>query len=226
MDIFFQAVFACTVALAAAAYNGPLAGGVPASLYPAGVSPQACPNYPNCANPAVAANPAAAAPYNAAPYAGYNSAPAYNPAPQYNAAPAYNGGYNQNALDSGEYTGDGDYHGEGLAESGAYGQQGNHLTLPPFFLYIVTLICFCSLQQRSQLQPSASLQPSARLQPSPICTQLRSTRRPSTSWSRSRLLPQLPLLPLSQARQPADKLLLCILYKQEYSNVLFENTFM
>lgn len=37
-----------------AAYHGPLAGGLPASLYPAGVNPQSCPNYPHCANPAVA----------------------------------------------------------------------------------------------------------------------------------------------------------------------------
>lgn len=107
----FQAVFACVVAVAVAVYNGPLAGGVPASLYPAGVSPQACPNFPHCTNPALAANPNAPAP-----------PAAYAPAPygQYNPQPAYNGGYN-NALDSGVYTGDGDYHGEGLAESGAYG---------------------------------------------------------------------------------------------------------
>lgn len=185
MDMFFQAVFACTVALAAAAYNGPLAGGVPASLYPAGVSPQACPNYPNCANPAVAANPAAAAPYGAAPYAapygGYNPAPAYNPAPQYNAAPAYNGGYNQNALDSGEYTGDGDYHGEGLAESGAYGQQGTQLTLPLF--KIVNIFVF-SLQLTTAL---------------PVTTQRLRTTQPPTPQATANP----PKYPLESTLAPA-----------------------
>lgn len=39
------------------AYNGPLAGGVPAHQYPAGISPEACPNFPNCDNPSLAANP-------------------------------------------------------------------------------------------------------------------------------------------------------------------------
>lgn len=103
------------------AWHGPLAGGVPAHQFPAGVSPQACPNYPNCNNPAVAAAPNAPGAYPGA----YNQG-AYNPG-------AYNGGYNagaynpgaynggNNALDNGQYTGDGDYHGEGLAESGAYG---------------------------------------------------------------------------------------------------------
>lgn len=108
------------MAAAVAVYNGPLAGGVPASLYPAGVSPQACPNFPHCTNPALAANPNAPAPYAAPAQYG-----------QYNAGPQYNG--NPNALNSGAYTGDGDYRGEGLAESGAYGDvsQGNtkHLIL-------------------------------------------------------------------------------------------------
>ncbi|CAH1990979.1 unnamed protein product [Acanthoscelides obtectus] len=49
-------VVACSVALASAAYNGPLAGGQPAHLFPAGVDPKACPNFPNCENPAVAVN--------------------------------------------------------------------------------------------------------------------------------------------------------------------------
>ena len=110
------ALFASFVVAAFAAYNGPLAGGVPASLFPAGISPHACPNYPHCANPSVAANPNAPAPY-AAP-APYNAPAHYG---QYNPAPAYQGGYDQNALNSGVYTGDGDYHGEGLAESGAFG---------------------------------------------------------------------------------------------------------
>lgn len=113
------------MAAATAVWNGPLAGGVPAAQYPAGVSPQACPNFPHCTNPAVAATPNAPAP--AIPYGGYagqyggqyGGAPAYNAPYNAPAVPQY-GGY-QSALDKGEYTGDGDYHGEGLAESGAYG---------------------------------------------------------------------------------------------------------
>ncbi|KAF5304685.1 hypothetical protein FQA39_LY09462 [Lamprigera yunnana] len=108
------ALFAFFVAAASAVYNGPLAGGVPASLYPAGISPHACPNYPHCANPSLAANPNAPAPYAAA-------APVPAHYGQYNAAPAYQGGYDQNVLNKGGYTGDGDYHGEGLAEAGAFG---------------------------------------------------------------------------------------------------------
>ncbi|CAH1164182.1 unnamed protein product [Phaedon cochleariae] len=50
------AVIACSLALASAAYNGPLAGGQPADLFPAGVDPKACPNFPVCSNPAVAVN--------------------------------------------------------------------------------------------------------------------------------------------------------------------------
>ncbi|XP_030759526.1 uncharacterized protein LOC115884945 [Sitophilus oryzae] len=115
-----------------AAYHGPLAGGLPADLYPAGVSPQACPNFPNCANPAVAANPGQAA----------NQAwgqPAWNNQPkpawtqqqnqwngnnqQWSSGDQWNG--NQNALDRGEYTGDGDYHGEGLAEALAPGYENS-----------------------------------------------------------------------------------------------------
>ncbi|GJQ86793.1 hypothetical protein Trydic_g5584 [Trypoxylus dichotomus] len=115
------AVLACTFAVALAGWNGPLAGGVPAHQFPAGVSPQACPNYPNCNNPAVAVSPNAAAPYPGAYNPGAYNPGAYNPGAQnpgaYNPG-AYNGG---NALDNGEYTGDGDYRGEGLAESGAYG---------------------------------------------------------------------------------------------------------
>ncbi|CAH0551878.1 unnamed protein product [Brassicogethes aeneus] len=115
------AVISCVVAMSSAVWNGPLAGGVPAHQYPAGVSPQACPNFPNCANPAVAAQPNAPAPaWNGAPAQQWNQG-GYNPAP----VPQYN---NANAglspLDRGEYTGDGDWHGEGLSESGAYGNQG------------------------------------------------------------------------------------------------------
>ncbi|KAK5647305.1 hypothetical protein RI129_002197 [Pyrocoelia pectoralis] len=107
------ALFSCFVAAVLAVYNGPLAGGVPASLFPAGISPHACPNYPHCSNPSVAANPNAPAPAFAPAPAHYGQ---YNPGPV-----AYQGGYDQNALNSGVYTGDGDYHGEGLAESGAFG---------------------------------------------------------------------------------------------------------
>lgn len=119
--------------MASAVWNGPLAGGVPAHQFPAGVSPQACPNFPNCANPAVAAQPNSPAPnqWNAAPQPwnggqqswnggqqGQWNAGAYNPAP----VPQYNNGQaGLSPLDRGEYTGDGDYRGEGLAESGAYG---------------------------------------------------------------------------------------------------------
>lgn len=130
MNFLLQVVLAFAAACASAAYNGPLAGGLPAHQYPAGVSPQACPNFPHCTNPAVAANPAAPAAY-AAP--AYNQIPAYNAAPAaynhgaYNPAPAHYGGqpgYGQKALDNGEYTGDGDYKGEGLLESGAFGPVG------------------------------------------------------------------------------------------------------
>lgn len=129
------------MAVATAVWNGPLAGGVPASQFPAGVSPHACPNYPNCANPAVAASPQAAAPlghYGGQQNQWNNPAPQQwnNPAPQWNqqqggqwnnapAVPQWNG--YQSPLDRGEYTGDGDYHGEGLAEAGAYGKAEKHL---------------------------------------------------------------------------------------------------
>lgn len=137
MIFYFQAVFACAVAAATAVYNGPLAGGQPAALFPAGVSPQACPNFPNCANPAVAANPNQAAPqqwnqpqqswnqgqqwnqgnqWNPPAQNQWNQGNQWNPAP----VPQYNNGA-QDRLDRGEYIGDGDYHGEGLAEALAPG---------------------------------------------------------------------------------------------------------
>lgn len=133
--MFRQVVVACFVAGATAGWHGPLAGGAPAHQYPAGVSPQACPNFPHCDNPAVAANPNAPAPiYNAIP--AYN---AYHGAAAYQAGPAYYGGYAgehsadftgvyapKSAAESGQYTGDGDYRGEGLAESGAYGVVGKN----------------------------------------------------------------------------------------------------
>ncbi|XP_076260133.1 uncharacterized protein LOC143196354 [Rhynchophorus ferrugineus] len=78
------AVFSCVLGLTLAQYhqqpyNGPLAGGKPAALYPAGVNPQSCPNYPDCANPLVAISQNGPAP------------PQYSqPAPQYTpAAPQY-----------------------------------------------------------------------------------------------------------------------------------------
>ncbi|KAL1497559.1 hypothetical protein ABEB36_008500 [Hypothenemus hampei] len=141
-------IIAIFVSATLAVYNGPLAGGLPASLYPAGVSPQACPNFPNCANPAVAANPTAPAgnQWGAPQQNQWNQPqPAWNPQPQpawtqqpqpqWNAqpqnnwnnwnpqpVPQWNPG-NQNALDRGDYTGDGDYHGEGLAEALAPGYE-------------------------------------------------------------------------------------------------------
>jgi hypothetical protein len=127
---------AICLASAKAVYNGPLAGGKPADLYPAGVSPQACPNFPNCANPAVAANPNAPGglPWGSQPqqqWAGNNNQwngaqNNWNSAPQNNwnapAVPQWNPN-NQNALDRGEYVGDGDWHGEGLAEALAPGYE-------------------------------------------------------------------------------------------------------
>ncbi|XP_063919244.1 uncharacterized protein LOC135134481 [Zophobas morio] len=120
-------VLACSIAVVVGVWNGPLAGGVPAHQFPAGISPQACPNFPHCSNPSVAANPNAPAPYNSNPVPQYNG---YNPGQQY-------GGYNpapvtqynpsrQAALDRGEYVGDGDYHGEGLAEALAPGYAGQY----------------------------------------------------------------------------------------------------
>ncbi|KAG5890649.1 hypothetical protein JTB14_034937 [Gonioctena quinquepunctata] len=72
------AVIACSLAAASAAYNGPLAGGQPAALYPAGVDPKACPNFPDCTNPAVAVNQV---PQD------YNSAPQYQQPQQYQPQP-------------------------------------------------------------------------------------------------------------------------------------------
>nr|XP_022921207.1 drebrin-like protein [Onthophagus taurus] len=48
---------ACVLAVANCAWNGPLAGGAPASSVPAGISEAACPNYPHCTNPSVAVEP-------------------------------------------------------------------------------------------------------------------------------------------------------------------------
>ena len=125
------------MAIAAAAWNGPIAGGVPAARVPAGISPEACPNYPDCTNPNVAVQPDTPVQQYPASYNAPNpqyvpnnqqfNAPSY-PNNRYNTAPQYNANpnYNQNALDSGEYTGDGDYRGEGLAESGAFGSYGKY----------------------------------------------------------------------------------------------------
>ncbi|KAK9730289.1 Cuticle protein CPCFC [Popillia japonica] len=86
------AVLACTFAFALGAWHGPLAGGVPAHQFPAGVSPQACPNYPNCNNPAVAAAPNAPGAYPGAYNQGGYNGGAYNP-----------GAYNQGAYNPGAY---------------------------------------------------------------------------------------------------------------------------
>ncbi|KAH0998566.1 DNA translocase FtsK-like [Dendroctonus ponderosae] len=81
------AVFVCFAGSVLAqhqSYQGPLAGGQPASLYPAGINPQSCPNYPDCSNPLVAISQNAAPQYQ-------QSAPQYQqPAPQYQQpAPQY-----------------------------------------------------------------------------------------------------------------------------------------
>lgn len=129
------------MAVAAAVYNGPLAGGQPAHLYPAGVSPQACPNFPNCNNPAVAANPqqptnnwAPQNQWNAPAQSNWNNGGqwnnnnGWNQGNQWNSAPVpqYGGNDVTARLNRGEYVGDGDYHGEGLAEALAPGYEGMH----------------------------------------------------------------------------------------------------
>ncbi|XP_050316043.1 uncharacterized protein LOC126750461 [Anthonomus grandis grandis] len=115
-----------------AVYNGPLAGGLPASLYPAGVSPQACPNFPNCNNPAVAANPNSPTQQqwgSPQPQAWGQQQPAWTQQPQNQwnnaqAVPQWNGN-NNDVLLKGGYTGDGDYRGEGLAEALAPGYENS-----------------------------------------------------------------------------------------------------
>ncbi|XP_044746705.1 RNA polymerase II degradation factor 1-like [Coccinella septempunctata] len=105
-------ILASALALSAGAYNGPLAGGQPASQFPAGIDPKACPNFPDCSSPLVAISQAASLPgvqhdplqqyshyqqpaqQSARQYAPqqYNAVPQqYNPAPQqqYN-VPQYN----------------------------------------------------------------------------------------------------------------------------------------
>ncbi|XP_030759464.1 uncharacterized protein LOC115884890 [Sitophilus oryzae] len=137
-------------------YNGPLAGGQPAALYPAGVNPQSCPNYPDCTNPLVAISQNAApqyqqpqqpqyqqpqqpqyqqyqqpqaAPVTPAPVSQYNPvyAQQYAPASRSQYAPDV-----QQRLDRGEYIGDGDYHGEGLAEALAPGFAANAPAAPQY----------------------------------------------------------------------------------------------
>lgn len=137
------------MAFASSAYNGPLAGGQPAALYPAGVDPKACPNFPDCTNPAVAVNQVPQSQFQPQSYQAqpqyqsqqYQPQSQYQPQPQYTQPinqynPVYPQQYAaqpqqqqqqqyspevQNALDKGEYIGDGDYHGEGLAEALAPG---------------------------------------------------------------------------------------------------------
>ncbi|XP_060525901.1 calcium-binding protein P-like [Cylas formicarius] len=138
------AVFACALsATFAQQYRGPLAGGQPASLYPAGVDPQLCPNFPHCSNPLVAIGQSAPQQYaqNAPqqyqqyqqPQQQYQSQPQYQPQPQQYQPQQYAPNQQQQQyspeiqqrLDRGEYIGDGDYRGEGLAEALApgYAQQ-------------------------------------------------------------------------------------------------------
>ncbi|KAL1497557.1 hypothetical protein ABEB36_008498 [Hypothenemus hampei] len=141
------AIFVCFAASSYAQqqpYRGPLAGGQPASLYPAGVNPQSCPNYPDCTNPLVAISQNAApqyaqsAPQYAQPaqYSQYQQPAAPAPVSQYNPvyaqqyAPASQSQYStdvQQRLDRGEYIGDGDYRGEGLAEALAPGYAGQNV---------------------------------------------------------------------------------------------------
>lgn len=100
-------ILASVLALSAGAYNGPLAGGQPASQFPAGIDPKACPNFPDCSSPLVAISQAASLPgvqhdplqqyshyQQPAPQASRQFAPQqYSPQPQqYNAIPQQ---YNQ-----------------------------------------------------------------------------------------------------------------------------------
>lgn len=55
--LLLQILSASLLSLTSAAYKGPLAGGQPASLYPAGLDPSSCPNFPLCTNPSVSALP-------------------------------------------------------------------------------------------------------------------------------------------------------------------------
>ncbi|XP_050316400.1 uncharacterized protein LOC126750734 [Anthonomus grandis grandis] len=153
------AVFVCFAGTALAQYQGPLAGGQPASLFPAGVSPQSCPNYPDCSNPLVAISQNGPAPPQYSQQSQQYQQPQYQPQPQYQqqyqpAAPVtpapvsqYNPVYPQQyaptsaqrqyapevqqRLDRGEYIGDGDYHGEGLAEALAPGFAGQQQAAAP-----------------------------------------------------------------------------------------------
>ncbi|XP_066262513.1 uncharacterized protein [Euwallacea similis] len=81
------AVFVCFAGCALAQhqqpYQGPLAGGQPASLYPAGVNPQSCPNYPDCTNPLVAISQDAAPQYAQAATQYQQPAPQYQQPVQY-----------------------------------------------------------------------------------------------------------------------------------------------
>ncbi|XP_060523445.1 uncharacterized protein LOC132700284 [Cylas formicarius] len=128
------AVLTCCLAAVAAVYNGPLAGGRPADLYPAGVSPQACPNFPHCSNPAVSADPNTPLNNNwGSPQPQWGQQQQWNGGQQWaqnnwNQAPAVPQAGNwdpasQTPLDRGEYVGDGDYHGEGLYEALAPGYE-------------------------------------------------------------------------------------------------------
>lgn len=75
-------VVALFLAVANSAYTGPLAGGQSAAQFPAGIDPQACPNYPICENPSVAVNQVAASAY-ASPYQTPQYSQAQYAQPQY-----------------------------------------------------------------------------------------------------------------------------------------------
>lgn len=70
-----------------AKWTGPIAGGEPADRYPAGISPQACPNFPNCANPSLAAQPYT--PVAQTKWTNVKSQQQWNSQPQYQAQPQY-----------------------------------------------------------------------------------------------------------------------------------------
>lgn len=93
-----NASFQVTLAFLAAAvsakwvkWTGPIAGGEPADRYPAGVSPQACPNFPNCANPSLAAQPYTPVSQtkwtNTQAQNQWNTQPKYQSQPQWNSQP-------------------------------------------------------------------------------------------------------------------------------------------
>ncbi|KAJ8924312.1 hypothetical protein NQ315_007105 [Exocentrus adspersus] len=141
------AVIACSLAFASAAYNGPLAGGQPADLYPAGVSPSACPQLPQLRQPRRRRQPS-------------TGNILYNPVYPQQYAPAAAQQYSpdiQARLNRGEYIGDGDYRGEGLAEALAPGYAGQAYAAPAYNQYSGAQ--YAPYQQPAQLP--AGLSPAA-----------------------------------------------------------------